>query len=42
VNLPNGQMKQIQNVLYVPGIKKNLIFVSTIIDQNLNVEFMQS
>jgi hypothetical protein len=42
VNLPNGQMKQIHNVLYVPGIKKNLIFVSTITDQNLNVEFMQS
>jgi hypothetical protein len=42
VNLPNGQMKQFHNVLYVPGIKKNLISVSTITDQNLNVEFMQS
>ena len=40
VNLPNGQKKQIHNVLYVPGIKKNLISVSTISDQNLNVEFM--
>jgi hypothetical protein len=42
VNLPNGQMKQIHNVLYVSGIKKNLISISTIIDQNLNVEFMHS
>ena len=42
VNLPNGQMKRIHNVLYVPGIKKNLIFVLSITDQNLNVEFMQS
>ena len=42
MNLPNGQMKQIHNVLYVPGIKKNLISVSTITNQNLNVEFMQS
>ena len=29
-------------MLYVPSIKKNLISVSTISDQNLNVEFMQS
>ena len=42
VNLPNGQKKQIHNVLYVPGIKKNFISISTITDQNLNVEFMQS
>jgi len=42
VNLPNGQMKQIHDVLYVPGIKKNLISVSTITDQNLKVEFIKS
>lgn len=28
--------------MYVPGIRKNLISVSTITDQNLTVEFMQS
>ena len=39
VNLPNGQMKHIHNVMYVPGIKKNLIFVSTITDNDLKVEF---
>ena len=42
VNLPNGQMKQIHNVLYGLVIKKNLISVSSITNQNLNVEFMQS
>ena len=42
VNLPNGQMKQIHNVMYFPGIRKNLISVSTITDRNLTVEFMQS
>ena len=26
----------------VPGVKNNLIYVSTITDQNLKVEFMQS
>ena len=42
VNLPNGQKKQIHNVLYAPGIKKNMISISTITDQDMNVEFMQS
>ena len=42
VKLPNGQIKQIHNVMYVPGIKKNLIYVSTITDQNMILEFMQS
>ena len=28
--------------MYVPGIRKNLIYVSTITDKNLIVEFMQS
>jgi hypothetical protein len=39
VNLPNGQLRHIHNVMYVPGIKKNLIYVSTITDNNLKVEF---
>ena len=37
--LPNGKMRQIHDVMYVPGIKNNLIFVSTITDNNLKVEF---
>ena len=42
VTLPNGCVKQIHNVMYVLGIKKNLISVSTIIDQDLKVEFLKS
>lgn len=42
VNLPNGQEKQIHNVMYVHGIKKNLISVSTITDQDLKMEFVKS
>lgn len=42
VMMPNGQEKQIQNVVYVPGLKKNLISVSTIIDQHLKIEFVKS
>jgi hypothetical protein len=42
VNLPDGQMRQIHNVMYVPGIKKNLIYVSTITDNDLKVEFGKS
>jgi len=38
----NGHVKQIQNVMYVPGINKNLISVSTIEDQYLKVEFVKS
>jgi hypothetical protein len=41
MTLPNGCVKQIQNVMYVPGIKKNLISVSTIIDQDLKVEILK-
>ena len=37
VNLPNGQNRQIHDVLYVLGIKKNLISVSTITDKNMKV-----
>jgi hypothetical protein len=39
VKLSNGELKQIYNVMYVPGIKKNLIYVSTITDYDLKVEF---
>lgn len=39
VYLPNRQMRQIHDVMYVPTIKNNLIFVSTITDNNLKVEF---
>ena len=42
VILPNGNIKQIYNVMYVPGITKNLIFVSIITDQGLKVEFLKS
>ena len=39
VYLPNGQLTQIHDVMYVPGIKNNFIYVSTITDNNLKVEF---
>ena len=39
VNLLDGQFKQIHNVKYVLGIKKNLIYVSTITDNDMKVEF---
>jgi hypothetical protein len=42
VTLPNGTIRHIRNVVYVPGIKKNLISVSTITDQNLKVEFFKN
>jgi len=42
VKLPHGQVKQIHNVMYVPSIKTNLIFVSTIVDNDLKVEFLKS
>ena len=32
VAFPNGTVRRIRNVVYVPKIKKNLIFVSTIKD----------
>ena len=41
VTLPNGTVRHIHNVVYVPGLKKNLISVSTITDQNLKVEFFK-
>jgi hypothetical protein len=42
VTLSNGTIHHIRNVVYVPGINKNLIYVSTIIDQNLKVEFFKN
>ena len=39
VNLPDGQFKQIHNVMYVSGIKKSLIFVFAITDNDMKVEF---
>ena len=39
VKLFNGQLRQIHNVKYVSGIKKNLIFVSTITENDLKVDF---
>ena len=38
VTLPNGSVKQIHNVMHVPSIKKNLIYVSTIADQDMKVD----
>lgn len=40
--LPNGKERQIHDVMYVLGIKRNLIYVSTIVDQDLKVEFIKS
>ena len=40
--LPNGNIKQIYNVMYVSGITKNLISVSMITDQDLKLEFFKS
>jgi hypothetical protein len=42
VTLPTGEVKQIHNVMYVRGIKKNLISISTIADQDLKGEFVKS
>lgn len=41
VQLPNGHVKQLSNVMYVPRIKKNMISVSAITDQGLKVEFLK-
>jgi hypothetical protein len=42
VTLPNGTVRHIHNAMYVLGIKKKMISVSTIIDQNLKVEFFKN
>ena len=41
VKFSNGQLRQIHNVMYVPGIKKILISISTITENDLKVEFGQ-
>eukprot|EP00253_Pinus_taeda_P021576 PITA_21576 len=42
VKLPNGKISHLSNVLYVPGIKKNLISVSMMTDQDMHVEFFKT
>jgi hypothetical protein len=42
VTLSNGTSHHIHNVVYVPGIKKILISVSTITDQKLKVELFKN
>jgi hypothetical protein len=42
VTLSNGIVRHIRNVVYVPGIKKTLISMSTITDKNLKVEFFKN
>lgn len=42
VTLPNDSIRCIHNVMYVLGIKKKLICVSTITDKNFKVEFFKA
>eukprot|EP00253_Pinus_taeda_P003693 PITA_03693 len=42
VKLPNGKISHLSNFLYVPGIKKNLISVSMMADQDMHVEFFKT
>jgi len=42
VKLPSGDIKHLKNVLYVPGIKKILIFVSMITNQGMHVQFFKN
>ena len=42
LKLPSGDIKHLKNVLYVLGIKKNLIFVSMITDQDMQVQFFKN
>ena len=42
VRLPSGDIKHLKNVLYVSGIKKNLISLSMIIDQDMQVQFFKN
>eukprot|EP00253_Pinus_taeda_P023650 PITA_23650 len=40
--LSNGRISHLKNVLYVPGIKKNLISVSMMTDQDMQFEFFKT
>ena len=40
--LPNGEIQIINHVLYLPGIKKNLLSVGFLIDKNYKLEFHAS
>lgn len=40
--LPDGNIIYIKNVMYVPQIKKNLIYVSMMADEDLQVEFFRT
>jgi len=39
VDFPNGKIKCFNDVLYVPGVHKNLLSVGYIIDRNHSIEF---
>ena len=40
IKLPNGEIKAIGNILYVPGLTKNLFSVGSITDKGLTVLFL--
>ena len=40
--LHDGNIRYIKNLMYVPGIKNNLISVSMMADQDLQVKFFRS
>jgi hypothetical protein len=42
VTLLNGTVRHIRNVVYVLGIKKKMISVSTITDEDLKVKFFKN
>lgn len=42
VKLPSGDIRHLKNVLYVPGIKKKMVSVSMIIDQDMQVQFCKT
>eukprot|EP00253_Pinus_taeda_P003869 PITA_03869 len=42
VKLSNGKISHLKKILYVPGIKKNLIYVSMMTDQDMQVEFFKT
>lgn len=41
IKIPNGKISH-KNVLYVPGLKKNLISIWMITDQDMQVEFFKT